>query len=239
MPIRSRWRKLGPLGLLGILWTAVPALGGLYLVARLGSVAEFLASAPTRAFPLWTAFMAICIGCGLLPVYSNTFLCGWVFGFGPGFVSAMLSYSVASVIGYLLARRVSYERVNAVIEEHDAARRVRHALLGEGSRRSLVIVTLFRLSGSPFPVTNLLLASCGVPLKTYLLGTLLGLAPRILVGTFVAATAARTGARDLQALVRDTNHPALLALGVLASLAALALIGHIARSALRRITVEQ
>src|SRR5262245_59537439 len=89
----GKLRKLGPVGLLGILWTVFPSLLGLVMVARLGSIVEFLGQHHGPAGGLgWTALMALCIGLGLLPVYSNTLLCGWVFGWWLGWLSAMTSY---------------------------------------------------------------------------------------------------------------------------------------------------
>lgn len=233
-------RKLGPVGLLGILWAAIPSLLGLYMVARLGTIAELLQQHYDVAGAAgWTALMALCIGLGLLPVYSNTLLCGWVYGWLLGCALAMTSYFLAAILGFHLARGVSLERVNALIEAHDGARRVRRALVFEDRKKTLLIVSLWRLSGSPFPLTNLAMASCGVPFGTYLLGTLCGLTPRIFIGTLMAATVARTGARDIQALVTESQHPALWALGLVASLIVLGIIGHIARRALHHVTAER
>jgi uncharacterized membrane protein YdjX (TVP38/TMEM64 family) len=232
-------RKLGPVGLLALLWAILPALLGLYMVARLGTVAAFLSQADAGpAWFGWTAFISLAIGLGFLPVYANTFLCGWVFGWWLGCASAMLSYFAAAIIGFCLARSVAHSRVEPLIEAHEGARRVRQALLFEDRRKTLLIITLWRLSGSPFPLTNLAMASCGVPMSTYLLGTFFGLTPRVIFGTLIAATAAGTGARDIQSLVKESQHPALLLLGFLASLLVLAVIGQIARKALDRVTAE-
>lgn len=234
-----RWqelsRKLGPVGLLGLFWLVVPALLGLYMVARLAVVVELLAGADGKSILLFTALMGLVIGLGILPVYSNTVLCGWVFGLGIGCASALGSYLLAALIGYRLSYRLAYRRIHSTIEEHPSAQRVRHALVYDEKRRTFVIVLLWRLSGSPFPLTNFVMAGCGVPLGPYLLGTLAGLAPRVLIGTFIASTAAQSGAHDVQTLIRQSQHPLLLFIGALASLLFLGLIGHIARTALRRL----
>lgn len=236
---RAVIRKLGPVGLLGLLWMAFPIVLGVLLVAKLGAVAEALHQYSPVSWPVWTVFMALAIGVGLLPVYANTFLCGWVFGWAGGCLSGVLSYLGAAAIGYYLSRRLSYDRVNAVIEESEGARRVRYALVHSSPRRTLVIVSLWRLAAAPFPLSNLVMASCGVPLGIYLRGTLFGLGPRVVVGTLIAATAARSGARDIQALVGSSQHPALVVLGLLASVLILVMIGNIAMRALRKVTSEQ
>lgn len=236
----DKLRKLGPVGLLGILWAAIPSLLGLYMVARLGTIAEFLVRHHDAGGAAgWTALMALCIGLGLLPVYSNTLLCGWVYGWLLGGGLAMTSYFLAAIIGFYLAHGVSHARVNALIESHDGARRVRRALVFEDRRKTLLIVTLWRLSGSPFPLTNLAMASCGVPLGTYLLGTMCGLTPRVFIGTLMAGAVASTGARDIQSLVTESQHPALWVSGFIASMIVLGIIGQIARRALQRVTAER
>jgi uncharacterized membrane protein YdjX (TVP38/TMEM64 family) len=236
------WRqlvsRLGSLGVLGLLWLALPGLLGLYLVVRLADVAALVASYKLLGLGLWTVAMAVAIGIGLLPVYSNTIICGWVFGWLAGGSSAIVSYLGAALIGFFLSQRFSQDRVQALIDESPAARRIHRALLHHNRRRSLLIITLWRLSGSPFPFTNLVMTSCGVPLGIYLVGTLFGLLPRVIIGTLVSATAARTGAKSIQALVLDTQQPGLLALGVVGSLLVLATVGQIARLALRRATAE-
>jgi uncharacterized membrane protein YdjX (TVP38/TMEM64 family) len=229
-------QKLGPVGLFGLLWVIIPTLCGFYLVSQLGPIAEYLGRNRAVSAPVWTMLMALCIGVGLLPAYSNTFLCGWVFGWIPGCVSAITSYLGAATLGYYLAHRLSYQRVNSLIQDHESVRRVRHALLYQHPRRAVVIAALFRLAGPPFPLTNLLMASCGVPLRVYLLGTLLGLGPRVVVGTLVAASAARTGARDIQMLARNSQHPILLVVGAIGFLLGLGLLAHFSRSALRQAT---
>lgn len=238
MPWRSVIRKLGPVGVLGVVWVAVPIVLGILMVAKLGMLAEILHANSPASWPVWTLLIAVTIGIGLLPVYANTFLCGWVFGWAAGCASGIISYLGAAAIGYYLSRRLSYGRVNAVIEDYEGARRVRHALVHSNPRRTLVIVSLWRLAAAPFPLSNLVMASCGVPIGIYLRGTLFGLGPRVVVGTLIAATAARSGARDLQTLVRDSQHPVLVLLGIAASLLILGMVGHVASSTLRKVTDE-
>jgi uncharacterized membrane protein YdjX (TVP38/TMEM64 family) len=234
MRLREIGRRLGGLGIVGVAWLAVPGLLGLYLLVRLADVAQLLASYRLGGTLLWTVAMACGIGFGLLPVYSNTIICGWVFGWPVGCASAMVSYLGAAVIGYRLSRRLSQQRVKELIDQSPAASRIHQALLHNDRRRALLIVSLWRLSGSPFPFTNLVMASCGVPMRIYLVGTLLGLLPRVIIGTLVAATAAQTGAKSIASLVFDSSQPLLLILGAVGTLLVLAIVGQVSRVALRR-----
>lgn len=232
----SALRQLGTTGVLGLVWTAVPGLFGLVLLAYLGRLSDWLLAQPHHGFWQWTAFVGVCTGIGLLAASANNMLCGWVFGWGLGILSAMTSYAVGMLIGFYIGRAVSRARIDALIERSEQARAVRTALLRSGRGRALLIVALFRLSGFPLPPGNLILSSCGVPAGLYCAGSLLGLLPRVAMSTFFTSRAAATGARDLQELVRTTRDPWMVLSGLLLMMVTLGLIGFIAQHALRRAT---
>jgi uncharacterized membrane protein YdjX (TVP38/TMEM64 family) len=79
------------------------------------------------------------------------------------------------------------------------------------------------------------MATTGVPLPSFLAGTLLGMLPRTAVAVALAAAASSTGAEDIQTFVRHRG-PWLLAAGVMGGMAVLGALGMIARRALRRVT---
>jgi uncharacterized membrane protein YdjX (TVP38/TMEM64 family) len=115
-----------------------------------------------------------------------------------------------------------------MIKEHPRARAVYEALLGSGPARSLFIVTLVRLSpNSPYAVTNLAFAAAGVNFVTYVIGTLLGIAPRTGVVVFIASRLANP----------QFEAPLWLWIaGILVTLLVLAIIAQISRQALARVT---
>jgi len=230
-------RRLGPVGLLGALWVAIPSVTGLSMLALLGDIADFWKSAPgLMSFWGYPMLLALGIGIGLFPVASCNWLFGWVYGWGIGLVMALGTYLIGALIGFSIAKRTSQARVEALIEEHEPARKIRYALLQRSLPRTLFLVTLWRSAGFPFPFSNLLLTCCGVRLPVYLLATFLGLLPRVAVATFIAATAAGTGARDLRDLVKRSEHPVMMTLAALLALGVLLLITHMSRAALRRAT---
>lgn len=230
-------RRLGPVGALGALWVAIPSVTGLWMLATLGDIADFWNRTPgVLSFWGYPVLLALGIGMGLFPVASCNWLFGWVYGWGLGLVMALGTYLIGAGIGFAIAKRTSQARVEALIEEHEPARKIRAALLQRSLVRTLFLVTLWRSAGFPFPFSNLLLTCCGVRLPVYLLATFLGLLPRVAVATFVAATAAGTGARDLRDLVKRSEHPVLMTLAALLALAVLMLITHMSRAALRRAT---
>lgn len=231
-------KKLGPVWLLLALWLLCPAVSGPTLVARMGPVVDWLLGQPQRGVVPWTLLMTAIIGLGMLPAYANTIVCGWVYGWGLGCLSAMTSYLLGACVSSLVVRGVSSRSAAAVMEASEQAQRLQQALLRSSRARALLVVSLFRLTGFPFTAGTLVLSSCGVTLPQNLLGTLCGMTPRIAVATWFAARFASTGARDLQTLVRNSNNPGTLILSAVFGLAVLALIAQIGNRALRQLAEQ-
>jgi uncharacterized membrane protein YdjX (TVP38/TMEM64 family) len=228
-------RALGPTGLLGVAWTAAPAVCGTLLLASLGPVSEWLLYHRPVGLALYTAVFVLGAGLGFLPTYAQAILGGWVFGVAAGLPAALLGFVGGGWLGYGVARRVSKDRVEALIVRKEKARAIRDALVGQGPWRTLLVVTLLRLPpNSPFALTNLVMAATGVPLPAFLAGTFLGMLPRTAVAVALAAAAASTGAEDIQTFVRHRG-PLLLVGGVVGGMAVLGVLGAIARGALRRV----
>lgn len=237
--IRALQQRLGYVGVLAALWVLIPSVTGLLMLAKLGPLAAgWRASTESWAYFGYPLLLALGIGLGFFPVASCNLLFGWVYGVRIGLPLAMATYLIGATMGFVLSSLTSHDRVDALIEEHAEARQVRRALLRRSGWRTLFVVTLWRSAGFPFPFSNLLLTCCGVRLPVYLLATFCGLLPRVAVATFVASTAAATGARDIQDLVRRSQHPMLMGLGALLALAVLMIITQMARAALQRATSE-
>ena len=113
-----------------------------------------------------------------------------------------------------------------LLAERPAWLAVRDALVGRSWWKTVLVVTLIRLPpNSPFALSNATLAAARVPIGAYLVGTLIGLAPR-------TAVAVRAGAH-LSALdfsQRDAFGSAVVAIGL--SLLVLGVLGWLARRAL-------
>jgi len=229
-------RALGPTGLLGLAWTAAPAVCGTLLLAIIGPVSEWLLYHRPLGLALYTVVFVLGAGLGFLPTYAQSILGGWVFGLAAGLPAALAGFTGGGALGYAVARRVSKDRVLERIEANARARAIRDALVGRGPWRTFLVVTLLRLPpNSPFALTNLVMAATGVPLPAFLAGTLLGMLPRTAVAVALAAAASATGAEDIQTLVRHRG-PWLLVAGVVGGMAVLGVLGAIARRALRRVT---
>ncbi len=232
------WRRLGPAGVLGLFWTFLPAVCGVLLLANIGILSEWLEINPTLGLAGYVAVFILSAGLGFLPTYSQAILGGWVFGLALGFPAALAGFAGGSMIGYVVARTVSKDRVEKEIAAHAKWSAVRDALIGGGFWKTLGIVTLVRLPpNSPFALTNLVLSSSGTRPLPYLLGTVIGLSPRTIAAVAMAAAAAGTGAEDLQEFIAESRGSVWVIVAMVVSLViVLGVIGKIAERALARVT---
>ena len=230
------FKRLGPAAWLGLAWGAFPAIGGFVVLFNLGPISEFLRGEAeagslrlTLGVAAYTLFFIVTAGCGLLPTYSQAILAGYAFGVPAGFGAAWAGFGGASLVGFLISGRFARDRVEQEIQREAKARVIRDALVGSGFGRALLIVTLVRVPpNSPFALMNLALCSSGVSKRIYLLGTLIGMAPRtfaaVLVGSQITDWA-------------DVEKPRWLIVGGIAlTLAVLGVIGTMANRALKRVT---
>ena len=190
-PAPSVWeivKRLGPAGILGIFAAVAPVAGSVLLFVYVSAVAEWLRSLGDAGWMVYAACFALLSGLSLMPTYAQAALGGYVFGIQVGSLAAMTGFLGGGLVGYEIARLASGDRVEKLLREHPKWQAVRDSLTGQGFWRTLGIVTLIRLPpNSPFAVTNLVLAAVKVPRHTYLLGTLIGMAPRTIATVVIGA----------------------------------------------------
>lgn len=230
-------KSLGPAGVLGVLWTTMPAIGGILLLTYIGSISDFLAAHGVLGLLLYIVIFIFSAGFGALPTYSQAILAGWAFGPVTGFLAAWVGFIGASLIGFYVARLVSRDRVEHVIEKNAKAEAIRQALVGHGFVRTTVIVTLLRIPpNSPFALTNLVMSATGVAKIPFLIGTALGMAPRTLAAVWLASEGAKRGDDILAVLSKDWRAAVI---GIAIMFVVLGVIGSIAKKALAKVTEAQ
>lgn len=234
---RDLIRKLGPAGILGLLWTAMPAVMGTLLLINMETLSKWLKEHGELGFVGYVSIFIISAGLGLLPTYSQSILGGWVFGMAWGLPGALAGFTGGALVGYFTAKKVSQDRVEQAIESRPKWRAVRDALIGGGFWKTLGLVTLVRVPpNSPFALTNLLLSTTGVRLLPYTLGTALGMLPRTALAVGLAAAASTQADGIVTFLKQGKENKYLLIGGIVAMFVVLAIIGHIANKALARVT---
>lgn len=216
-------RRLAPLAIVSL---ALPPIGAVLLLGYLSTIGPWLRTLGTEGVGLYVAGFGVLGGFALLPTYAPAILGGWAFGERIGLPAALSGFVLASAINYLWAKYLSVAHVAELLASKPRWLAVRNALVGRSAWKTLLVVTLVRVPpNSPFALSNAALAAARVPLSLYLLGTLIGLAPR----TWVAV---RAGAQlsSLDFSRRDAFGSAVITIGV--SVLVLGILGVLARRAL-------
>ena len=213
----------------------LPPMSGIILLANINAAGAWLRSHEQEGVTTYVIGFAVLAGLALLPTYASAFLGGWAFGFDVGFPAALCGFAGGALIAYAVCRPTAGNRIEAIIAEKPKWKAVRDALVGGGPLKTLCIVTLLRIPpNSPFALTNLVLSSVKVPLWIFLLGTLVGMAPRTAVIVLIASKlqdqVANKAAKQVPGWI-------ILGGGVL-SLVVLGVVGLIAQKALAKMTEQ-
>ncbi len=227
------FRRLGAAGPVAIVLSFWPPLGGFLLLATLTTFAPWLREHFALGLLLYFVAASLLVGISFLPTFAVAIYAGWTFGFGVGFAICMAALTVAAVIAYGIGRFIARERVVEVIAEKPSWGAVHRALLGD-SRRTIFVTTLLRIPPmSPFAIVNFVLAAARVPLGDYMIGTMIGLAPRTAAATFIAAGIQQLTTKDLSDTPSWLKISGMVAFGVMCWV-----IGVMATRALRSLSAQ-
>jgi uncharacterized membrane protein YdjX (TVP38/TMEM64 family) len=237
-------RALGPAGLLAAGALFLPPLGSLVLFWQFPAAGAWLRGHEALGIVIYVSAFAVLAGLALLPTYAQSALGGFAFGMMFGVPAALGGFVGGAFIGYLVASRVSGDRVDKALANKPKMRAVRDALVGRAQAneghaflKTFGTVALLRLPpNSPFALTNLLLASSKVPILPFLLGTAVGMLPRTALAVVVGA-----GVHD--ALSKEALEQAtprwVWFVGIAVTLGIVAVFGRIANKAIERVAAEQ
>jgi uncharacterized membrane protein YdjX (TVP38/TMEM64 family) len=227
----TRWRhalrELGP----AAPWFAVamvgPLLGSVLVAANVDSWRPWFGTDLGSAL-LFLFAGAFAAGACLLPTHVTSMVAGFVFGSVAGSLLAFLVALLAAVFGYVLWTPLVGERALRALADSPRGLAVHRVLLGVSTARAVYVIALLRLSPLlPFAATNLLLAAFGVRAKVFLPATMLGITPRVIAGALIGAGLAEL---DWSA----ASSPWLTVLAIVATVAAVVVIGRLAARALRQ-----
>jgi uncharacterized membrane protein YdjX (TVP38/TMEM64 family) len=226
-------RRLGRAAPIAVAVTVLPPLGlaaAVWIFAQT-NVELWLRDNPTVGLPLYTVAFWV-IGICLIPTNAYSILGGYCFGFGWGLLGAMIGYFGAAGISFALMRKISGDRVLAVVREYPKLERVRRVLLEASPLRSATIIALLRLSpSSPFAISNFALASSGARWLPFCVGTVVGMLPRTSAVVYFASKFTKLD-------FRNANEGTIFIIGLIATFAVIALISWYARRELNRMTEE-
>ena len=208
------------------------ALGGVLALALAYRYADVLREGGLGIGALLLLGGALGCGLALLPTHVLSLLCGWAFGLPVGLAVALCGATLGSPLGYVIGQRLAGPGAMQVIARNPRGAAVCEAITRSSKPRAFLLISLLRLSPVvPYGSTNVLAAVFGVPMLPFLLGTMIGLAPR-------AAAVVLLGA-GLESLDSDTPvAPWVWIVGAIATVAALVVMSWVAKRALDAVAQE-
>lgn len=231
--IRAYLDELGRLAPIALVTTFMPIVGSSILLAFAYPLGHWLRENWEIGAGFY--FFGILFFCGLalLPTNVIGIIGGWAFGFYFGFALLISGIVGAAFASFLIHSRIAGDRLPHVFDAHPKAKVIYHALLGQSVWRAALIIFLLRLSPAmPFALTNFLMASARVSVKSFLLGTFFGMIPRSSAVVFVGA-----GLSELS--FEDSSGSWLIISGIIATIISVFIIGIISKRALEHLTYEK
>lgn len=224
-------KELGKLTPIALATTIMPPIGGtIFVLTAASPLAFWLKDNWEIGVVLFT--LGVIVFCGLSILATNIIgiLGGWAFGFELGIISLMFGIVSAATVSFLIHSRIVGDTLPHVFEHHPKGQVVYQALIGQSKWRTTLIIFLLRLSPAmPFALTNFLMASARVPLKSYVAGTFFGMLPRSSAVVFVGS-----GLSELT--FNDPQEAWLIVFGIVATIVSIIFITIVARRALARMT---
>lgn len=223
--------------ILAVLAFVVPLVGGFTLLRYTRSVGEYLKTHQDPGIYLYAGGFALTAGLAILPTWVQAIVGGYAFGLPMGLAAALFGFGGGSLIGYEIARGASGDRVVKTIAGKPKWKAVHEAFvsgrLEGGFFKTLGVVTLLRLPpNSPFAMMNLILAAVRVPRLPYLLGTLLGMAPRTAMWIWIGTTIPTLSDE------RPSQPRWLFIGGIVLAVGVLMVLGRLANKAIERATAS-
>jgi len=227
MPDRTDNHKPRPLSQAILLLLAVtgPAVGGIAGLA----IAIIWADALREGGPFIALILVAIglVGCGfwVLPTHLLSLVCGWAMGFWAGAATALITATLAAPAGYWAASKLIGDNALQWVNRYPKGAAVCTAIVNTSKPRAGLLIALLRMSPVvPYGATNVLAAIFKLPHQAFILGTLIGLAPRVLIVTGLGAGLEHLGAST-------NNAPAI---GFVATAALIVALGWITRIALNQ-----
>jgi uncharacterized membrane protein YdjX (TVP38/TMEM64 family) len=181
--------KIGSLGPVLGFSVVGPAIGAVAIAASSHHWLPYM-----RGLDHWGPYAFIAASvllCGLsfIPTHASSLVAGMLFGSFLGSSLALLGIGGALLLGYIVFGHIVGEGPLAELRKNSKVDQAYRRILGSGFRRTLTLVILMRLSPiMPFAATNALMASVKVNLGAFITGSLVGLAPRVILVACLGAT---------------------------------------------------
>jgi uncharacterized membrane protein YdjX (TVP38/TMEM64 family) len=219
-------KALGAVGPLLLFTILGPGIGVIVLVT---SADNWLPPLQQMGLVRWLIFFlatTLLTGLSLIPTHATSLIAGMLFGTYLGPCMALISVISAALFGYLvMSRLVSSAALNGLMQ-NPKAKKIHHELFKKSKQKTTLIISLLRLSPlMPFAASNLVFSVSKTPLPSFLLGSAIGLAPRVII---VALAGVGLSELDLS----QSRDQTIAIIGFLATVLAIVLISKIVKKAL-------
>lgn len=206
-------REMGPVvWVMGLMSVTLPGIVGTFVlfgsVAKAERAQRFVEGLGPNAPWIVLAIFGVATGSAIAPTYALSFACGALFGSLPVAGSvAMGGVVLGALIGYGWGALLARKRVMDVVNRHEKARIIRHALLDRPIHTEAWVVGLIRFPpNSPFALTNLVMSSLRVRLAAFFTGTLLGMMPRTVFAVWIGVKVgdlakAQSASKDMRLII--------------------------------------
>ena len=202
------------------------------LVPALEHVSAWLGGLGVIGAALFAVLIAVSSLC-LLPASPFIIAASAVFGFSLGLLTSAVGIILGAASGYFLSRLFLRKDVADQLKSRPSFKAIDQAIAEEGWK----IVLLLRLCPIPFGLANYLYGLTAIPFLPYLITTLLGAVPGLLLFSHLGSA----GKAGLQALAsgnlnKGGGEIVLLGLSLAATIVLVVLLPRIARRALEKRT---
>ena len=231
---RTLTRRLGPAAPWALISATLPGVMGIVLVVRfMDPIGRWLLDQQQMGLAFYITAFAILSGLALLPTWSLAVLGGWVFGMAGGYPAALAGFVGGAAVGYIMGRLTARDRALDIINEHPKWNAVTDTLVHCGFWRTFFIISMLRAPpNSPFALTNLVLAATRTPILPYLLGTLVGMAPRTAAYIVIGTSAEQLTGDSLDKPMW------MIVSGIVSTIVVLVIVGVIANRAMKKVTAD-
>lgn len=232
--ITAYLKELGRITPIAFLTAAMPAVGGtIFLMLFAYSLGYWMRDHWQIGAPLFLLGVIFFCGLGILATNILGIISGYAFGFELGIGVMITGIVCAATVSYFISSRLVGDRLPHVFENHPKAFVVYQALVGQNLWRTTLIIFLLRLSPAmPFALTNFLMSSARVPLKSFVPGTFFGMLPRTSAVVLV-------GSQLSELSFDDPQEAWLIVFGIVATIISIVVISIVAKRALNHLTKQE
>ena len=224
--IKATIKELGRLGPVFAFAVIAPGLGVIVLTVSAPSWLEPMKELGPGSISYYFSAAILLTGLSLIPTHAASLVAGMLYGVSLGSSYAVTAIITASLLSFFISTFLVGDHALNALRQRPRADSIYKELLKHNSFRTIYIIILVRLSPiMPFAGTNVLLASAKVKLIEFLIGSTIGLAPRIIL-------LASAGA-GLTKLDSNYDKKELLILSITATVATIIILSRISKKALQ------